>query len=352
MPSNGTTKALLTFADMFCGIGGFHIAAVELGMECVFACDIDAEARRSYQHNFGIGPAGDITLIPPDDIPDHNVLFAGFPCQPFSIIGAMRGFEDVRGTLFFNLAEIIEAKRPEAFVLENVRQLSTHHRGRTLSRILEVLSELGYRADWKLLNALDFGLPQKRERTFIVGFLDKSVPFAWPEPTNVSPLLETILEPDVPSRYWASDEIRRKRREKHQSEYDLSVWHENKAGNVSSHPFSCALRAGASYNYLLVNGERRLTPREMLRLQGFPESFELPGTYQQIRKQTGNAVPVPVVRAVLERVIDGLSRASITRGMDELHAVSAGPDSRCYHSVRCQQPRLFEGRRQKGYIRS
>ena len=139
----GTTHAPLTFTDLFCGIGGFHIAAAELGLECVFACDIDEEVRRAYQHNFGINPAGDITLIPPDDIPDHNVLLAGFPCQPFSIIGAMRGFEDVRGTLFFNLAEVIDAKRPEAFVLENVRQLSTHHRGRTLSRILDVPVRLG-----------------------------------------------------------------------------------------------------------------------------------------------------------------------------------------------------------------
>jgi DNA (cytosine-5)-methyltransferase 1 len=347
----GTTRASLTFTDMFCGIGGFHVAAAELGSECVFACDIDEEARRAYQHNFGIDPAGDITLIPPDDIPDHNILLAGFPCQPFSIIGAMRGFEDVRGTLFFNLAEIIDAKKPQAFVLENVRQFSTHHRGQTLSRILEVLSDLGYRTDWKLLNALDFGLPQKRERTFIVGFLDKSAPFTWPELDSDTLSLEEVLERDVPGRYWASDEIRRKRREKHQSEYDLSIWHENKAGNVSSHPFSCALRAGASYNYLLVNGERRLTPREMLRLQGFPESFELPGTYQQVRKQTGNAVPVPVARAVLENVIDGLSRASTAGWLDESNSLSTRPDSQLYYSVDRQQYRLLERSRQERYIR-
>ena len=118
-----------TFVDMFCGIGGFHIAADELGMKCVFACDIDKEARRAYQHNFGIEPAGDITEISPTDVPDHDIFMAGFPCQPFSIIGAMRGFDDTRGTLFFNLAETIEAKMPSAFLLENVRQLSTHNRG-------------------------------------------------------------------------------------------------------------------------------------------------------------------------------------------------------------------------------
>ena len=346
----GIVNPPLTFTDMFCGIGGFHAAASQLGLHCVFACDIDEEARRAYRHNFGTEPAGDITVIPPGSIPDHNILLAGFPCQPFSIIGAMRGFDDVRGTLFFNLAEIIDTKRPEAFVLENVRQLSTHNRGQTLAKIEQVLSDLGYRTDWKSLNALNFGLAQKRERTFIVGFLDHSVPFEWPEPAIEQPSLDSVLEQDVPDSYLASDVIRRKRREKHQSEYKLSIWHENKGGNVSSHPFSCALRAGASYNYLLVNGERRLTPREMLRLQGFPESFELPGTYQQIRKQTGNAVPVPVALAVLENVADGLSRASIARRLDQSHALSTRSDSRLYYSVHRQQYRLLDRSRQEGYI--
>lgn len=349
---NGTVQPQLTFTDMFCGIGGFHSAAAQLGLECVFACDIDAEARRAYHLNFGIEPAGDITVISPHTIPDHNILLAGFPCQPFSIIGEMKGFEDTRGTLFFNLAEIIDAKRPDALLLENVRQLSTHNRGQTLARIISVLSELGYRTDWKLLNALDFGLPQKRERTFIVGFVDHSIQFTWPEDVGELLSLDEVLESDVPSKYWASKEIRHKRKEKHQSSLELSIWHENKGGNVSSHPFSCALRAGASYNYLLVNGERRLTPREMLRLQGFPESVELPGTYQQVRKQTGNAVPVPVAKAVLEKVVDGLSRSSVTGWVDQSYPLPSGSDSRRNHPVHSQQPRLFEGRRPFRYIRA
>ena len=339
--ANGLASPL-TFADMFCGIGGFHVAAADLGMQCVFACDIDAEARRAYHANFGIEPLGDITAIQPDSIPDHDILMAGFPCQPFSIIGAMQGFDDVRGTLFFNLAEVIEAKRPDALLLENVRQLSTHDKGRTLRRIIEVLTELGYWTDWKVQNALDFGLPQKRERTFIVGFKDDSIPFGWPEPLGEPPSLQTVLESDVPEKYFASERIRRKRQEKHQSPYDLSIWHENKGGNVSSHPFSCALRAGASYNYLLVNGERRLMPKEMLRLQGFPEWFELPGSYQQIRKQTGNAVPVPIVKSILEKILDGLSRTEIARRLDEFNTVSAGTDSRFHYNGSRKQHRLFE----------
>ena len=348
---NGSLGSPMRFADMFCGIGGFHVAAVQLGMECVFACDIDAEARRAYLHNFGIEPAGDITEIQPDAIPDHDILMAGFPCQPFSIIGAMRGFDDVRGTLFFNLAETIEAKRPTALLLENVRQLSSHNKGRTLTRITEVLKELGYRMDWKVLNALDYGLAQKRERTFIVGFLDHSVTFEWPEPFGDPPPLTEALEKDVPDRFFASEHIRCKRQAKHQSEYELAIWHENKGGNVSSHPFSCALRAGASYNYLLVNGERRLTPREMLRLQGFPESFELPGSYQQIRKQTGNAVPAPVAKAVLEKMVDGLSGAETARKANGFDNVPTGTDSGLDHSVNRKQYRLSERSRKSPAIR-
>ncbi len=345
-----TAEPPLSFADMFCGIGGFHVAAAELGMRCVFACDIDKEARRVYKHNFEFEPEGDITLIHPDAMPYHDVLFAGFPCQPFSIIGAMRGFDDNRGTLFFNLAKIIEAKQPKAFLLENVRQLSTHNRGRTLHTILDKLRELGYLTDWKLLNALDFGLPQKRERTLIVGFRDHSVTFDWPEPLDIPPVLAEVLEKEVPSKFFASEPIRTKRREKHESPYELSIWHENKGGNVSSHPFSCALRAGASYNYLLVNGERRLTPREMLRLQGFPEWFDLPGNYQQARKQTGNAVPAPMVKAVLEQMLYGLSRAKTARGLGESDSLPVGADPGLGHSFDSKQYRLLE-RSGKGRFR-
>ncbi len=345
------TQAPLTFADLFCGIGGFHLAADALGMTCRFACDIDSEARRAYSANFGVEPAGDITAISPEDIPNHDILFAGFPCQPFSIIGVMRGFDDTRGALFFNLAKIIEAKRPQAFLLENVRQLSTHHQGKTLKKIISALTDLGYRVDWKLLNALNFGLPQKRERTLIVGFQDHSAPFNWPEPIGQPAPLADVLEQDVPWRYFASNNIRLKRLEKHQSELELSIWHENKGGNVASHPFSCALRAGASYNYLLVNGERRLTPREMLRLQGFPEWFSLTGSYQQIRKQTGNAVPVPVVRAVLEQMVYGLSKAEIARRMEQPYSVPAGTDTGFGCSVNRQQYRILERSGEDRFIR-
>ena len=163
--------------------------------------------------------------------------------------------------------------------------------------------------------------------------------------------LSEILEEHVPATYLVSERIRHKRLAKHESPYELSIWHENKGGNVSSHPFSCALRAGASYNYLLVNGERRLTPREMLRLQGFPEWFELPGTYQQIRKQTGNAVPVPMVLAVLEQVQNGLSRTEVARRVEQPYAVSSGADTGLYYSVNRKQYRLLERGGAERFIR-
>ena len=295
-------KTKLQTADLFCGIGGFHIAADELGMKCVFACDIDADCRKIYEHNFHVRPEGDICRIDPASIPDHDILCAGFPCQPFSIIGDRGGFADARGTLFFELARIIEAKQPQALILENVKQLATHNHGKTFKRIVEILKGLGYWVDWRVLNALHFGLPQKRERILIVGFKGGVARFDWPtRRLPVIPLKE-ILEKKADKKYYVSERIRRARAAAHKAKITPSIWHENKAGNVSSHPFSCALRAGASYNYLLVDGERRLTPREMLRLQGFPDWFEIVGNDSSIRKQVGNSVPVPMVKCVLERV--------------------------------------------------
>jgi len=292
------------FIDLFCGIGGFHQAAQSLGGKCVFASEIDAEAKRAYEANYSITPHGDIMQIEASDIPDHDILFAGFPCQPFSIIGKKLGFNDIRGTLFFEIARILKEKKPKMFILENVKQLKTHNKGKTLKTILETLESLGYKVHSDVLNALNYGLPQKRERVIIVGFLDKSINFSFPKQKSQGKL-EDVLEQEefVDAKYFASKKIIAKRKAKHKSKYNPGIWHENKGGNISSYPYSCALRAGASYNYLLVNGIRRLTPREMLRLQGFPDAFKIVCNDSQTRKQAGNAVPVNVIKAVLEEVI-------------------------------------------------
>ena len=303
--SNGSRPvSALRCADFFCGIGGFHEAAKNLSLEVVFACDIDEQARRAYSKNYGLQPKGDITFISPDEVPDHDLLFAGFPCQPFSIIGQRRGFSDPRGVLFFELLRFVKNQQPRGIVLENVKQLSTFDKGKVLKSIEDELEGLGYTVESKVLNALNFGLPQKRERTIIVATRRPFWRFPWPtEAVEMTPLKD-ILESDPDPKHYVSDKIRRKRAAAHTATITPSIWHENKGGNVSSHEWSCALRAGASYNYLLVDGKRRLTPREQLRLQGFPDSWEIVCSDSETRKQTGNTVPVPMVQAVMERVVN------------------------------------------------
>lgn len=270
--------------------------------ECVFSSDIDTFCQDSYEANFGERPFGDITEVDEKMIPDHDILFAGFPCQPFSIIGQMKGMDDTRGTLFFDIARIIKEKRPKAFILENVKQLVGHDQGKTLKVILQALKNLGYHVQYSVLNALDYGLPQKRERVLIVGH-SEPIMFTYPSPIRPYKPLTEILEKKVAEKHFASEYIREKRNDSHKSSYYPSIWHENKSGNICSYPYSCALRAGASYNYLLVNGERRLTPREMFRLQGFPESYKIVVSDGQARKQAGNAVPVNLVKAVIEKLL-------------------------------------------------
>ena len=315
----------IRYIDLFAGIGGFRYAMQNAGkeldtkVECVFSSENDSECQKAYNHNFGEIPHGDITKIPTHLIPDHDILLAGFPCQPFSIIGNRKGFEDTRGTLFFDIARILDEKKPIAFILENVKLIVGHDKGRTLKKIMATIKDLGYHATFKVLNALDFGLPQKRERIFIVGFRNPCF-FNWPKERISMKPLEDILEKNVPAEYYASEHIRNKRLEKQKPTREPTIWHENKSGNISAYPYSCALRAGASYNYLLVNGERRLTPREMLRLQGFPEEFEIVCNYSQTRKQAGNSLPIPVAKFVIVNTIkaSGLVQNSYQNETDKL----------------------------------
>lgn len=295
--------------DLFSGIGGIRLGFERQGCTNVFSSEWDRYARQMYEANFGEKPFGDINDIDPSDIPDHDILLAGFPCQPFSIAGKGLGFEDTRGTLFFNIAEILKTKQPKAFLLENVKRLTTHDSGRTFRIILETLKQLGYTVYFKVLNTLDFGLPQKRERIYIVGFSD-NIPFYFPEPINKYRSLSELLEndQDVEPSYFLSDVLKQKRLAAlKKAPPTPSIWHENIGGNVSALPYSCALRAGGSYNYLVVNGVRRLTGREMLRLQGFPDDFKINIPYSQVRKVAGNSVSVPVIEAIAENMLASLS---------------------------------------------
>lgn len=294
----------LKIIDLFAGIGGIRLGFEKIGAECVFSSEWDKHAQNMYEENFGERPVGDINDVNPKDIPDHDFLLAGFPCQPFSIAGKQLGFADTRGTLFFNIEKILEEKKPYGFLLENVSRLVTHDKGRTFKVIIDRLESLGYTVHYKVLNTIDFGIPQLRKRIYIVGFKDK-IHFQFPKPDGTKLTLEDILESekDIPSNYYVSEEIKKKRLSKVKPNAPYpSIWHENIGGNISALPHSCALRAGGSYNYLLVNGERRLTGREMLRLQGFPDSFKINVAYTQARKIAGNSVTVKVIELIAQQI--------------------------------------------------
>lgn len=299
------------FIDLFAGIGGIRLGFEAVGGHCVFSSEFDEAACKTYEANFGEHPSGDITKIDAKDIPDFDVLLAGFPCQAFSIIGKKEGFEnETCGTLFFDIERILKEKMPRAFMLENVRNLTAHDKGNTFKVIISHLEALGYNVYAKVLNALDYGVPQKRERIIIVGFLD-NVLFTFPEPIPLEKrkTLKDILETDVDDKYFVKDRIRESRlmRLKDPNYPKPYISHENMAGSITPHPYSSCLRAGASANYILINDERRPTEREMLRLQGFPEDFKIVVPYGKIKHQTGNSVAIPVIKAVATQMIKTLT---------------------------------------------
>jgi len=304
-PKNGKR----TLIDLFAGIGGIRLPFNELGYKCVFSSEWDKYAQQTYFANFGEMPFGDITKESTKKyIPEHfDLLLAGFPCQAFSIMGKMKGFEDTRGTLFFEVASILDRHKPQAVLLENVKQLTTHDHGKTFATILETLDKLGYYVKWKVLNALDFGLPQKRERVIIVGFRNEKQTNSFDFDFEKKPYsLDKILEKDedVDDSLFASHNILEKRKQQTEGKkiFYPSIWHENKGGNVSVLNYSCALRTGASYNYLLVNGIRRPSSRELLRLQGFPDTYRIAVSHGEIRRQTGNSVAVPMIREIAKKI--------------------------------------------------
>ena len=298
------------FIDLFAGIGGIRLGFESVGGQCVFSSEFDEDACKTYEANFGEHPSGDITKINAKDIPDFDILLGGFPCQAFSIIGKKEGFSnETCGTLFFDIERILKEKRPSAFMLENVRNLVAHDSGNTFKVIRDHLEALGYNVHAKVLNALDYGIPQKRERIIIVGFL-KDIPFEFPKPVseNERLTLSDILEEDVDARYYVKESIKQSRLERlRDKDYPKPyISHENMAGSVTPHPYSSALRAGASANYILVNDERRPTEREMLRIQGFPDTFKIVLPYSKIKKQCGNSVAIPVIKAVATEMLKSL----------------------------------------------
>ncbi|MHC6181107.1 DNA cytosine methyltransferase [Clostridium sp. JNZ X4-2] len=295
--------------SLFSGIGGLDIGFSEAGYNIIWANDFDKYAVQTYRANFGDHIVlGDINEIPLEDIPNHHVLIGGFPCQPFSMMGEMRGFEDTRGTLFFRIVEIIRNQiqrghRPRAIILENVRSLRTHDNGNTFAIIRRTLEELGYRVYDEILNSVEYGVPQKRNRTYIVCFANHDVDYHYPLPVPLNGLtLQDLLEDDVDDKYFLSERILPTILSdgtggyKAKSEIDLQIARPLCASMAKMH-------RACQDNYVTQNGRvRRLTPRECARLQGFGDDFVIPVSDSQAYKQFGNAVTVNVSRAVAESV--------------------------------------------------
>lgn len=307
----------ITFIDLFCGIGGFRLALESLGAKCVFSCDTDRQARKTYQANFGEEPEGDITTIAADSIPDFNILCGGFPCQPFSIAGKQRGFKDTRGTLFFEIARIIKAKQPKVVFLENVANLARHDDGNTLKVILDTLKGLGYDVHYQVLNATHYGVPQIRKRIYFVCFRKNlQVDFSFPEPTFEDVAVEDYLEENVDEKYYLDissitfykPDTNVRQLDTYRMGYIGSISQGRRVYGVKgcAPTFVVSARgpAGSTEAYYINGRVRRLTPYEAKRIMGFPEDFVFPVREERIYQQLGNSVAVPVVRMIAEKIVE------------------------------------------------
>ena len=306
-----------TFIDLFCGIGGFRLALESLGAKCVFSCDKDRQARKTYEANFGEEPEGDITTIAADSIPDFNILCGGFPCQPFSIAGKQIGFKDTRGTLFFEIARIIKAKQPEVVFLENVPNLARHDNGNTLRVILDTLDGLGYNVHYQVLNAAYYGVPQIRKRIYFVCFRkDLQVDFSFPEPTFEDVAVEDYLEENVDEKYYLDinsitfykPDTDVRQLDTYRMGYIGSISQGRRVYGVKgcAPTFVVSARgpAGSTEAYYINGRVRRLTPYESKRIMGFPDDFIFPVKEERIYQQLGNSVAVPVVRMIAEKIME------------------------------------------------
>ena len=299
--------------DLFAGIGGTRIGFSQTGaVNIVFSDEFNPFSAKTYRANFGEEPAGDITKINEKDIPDHDILVGGFPCQAFSQAGLKRGFEDTRGTLFFDIARILKEKQPKAFLLENVKNLKNHDNGHTFETIRATLEELGYAVYDKILAAKDFGVPQNRERIYIVGFNKEKVPnyadFEYPVPPKTATKVGDILERKVDDKYTISDTLwQGHQRRKVENAAAGKGFGYGLFNAKSAYANTISARYYKDGSEILIEQKnknpRRLTPREAARLQGFPEEFVIPVSDTQAYRQFGNSVAVPVVHAIAEQII-------------------------------------------------
>jgi len=318
-------KDTIKFIDLFAGIGGIRMGFESAGFSCVFSSEWDKECAETYLKNFGEYPAGDITKINEKEIPPYNILTAGFPCQPFSISGKQKGFDDTRGTLFFDILRIIKEKNPEVVFLENVKHLIHHDKGNTLKTILRHLEELGYFVSWKVLNARDFGSAQNRERIIIIGSKNGKFDFDKIE-KKPSKLIKDILEKDKIFEYLKPNEYTLISSPTTQKSGLIFVGYRNKSirtngvrpntehlsrvhkqpnriySSGGSHPTLPSQESAGRFWILHEGKVRKLTINECFRLQGFPDSFKRHSTNGRLYLQVGNSVYVPMMEALAKEI--------------------------------------------------
>lgn len=318
-------KKQFTFIDLFAGIGGFRIALEKYGGECVFTSEWDNKAQKTYKANFGENPHGDITKISEKDIPNHDVLCAGFPCQAFSISGKQKGFEDTRGTLFFDIARIVKHHKPKVLFLENVKNFERHDNGKTLEVVKETLEKLGYNLFYRVLNASDYGVPTSRQRIYFIAFRnDQEIDsFKFPQPESRYVKLEDyLIEDDELIREMIIDRDDIKMRDTtiepdllgNFPQKPIRIGTINKGGQgeriyspkghaitLSAYGGGAGSKTGAYY----INGKvRKLTPKECANVMGFPKDFKIPVTTSQAHKQFGNSVAIPVLEKIFIKVME------------------------------------------------
>lgn len=326
IPFPPTENPTFKFIDLFAGIGGIRLAYQNNGGKCVFTSEWDTYAKKTYEANFGEVPFGDITQIPEKDIPDHDVLLGGFPCQPFSIAGVSKknslgrkhGFlDETQGTLFFDIARIIKHKKPKAFMLENVKNLVSHDKKKTFKVIINTLEKLGYNVHYKVLNG-KYYVPQNRERIIIVGFkktiFKSKETFEFPNPQEqvANFVFKDILEPKVDDKYTLSDKLwsyLQEHARKHKAKGNGFGYGMTDLNGISR-TISARYYKDGSEVLIPQKGKnpRRLTPRECARLQGFPDKFIIPVSNNQAYKQFGNSVVTPLIQAVAKNIVKELSK--------------------------------------------
>ena len=318
---------MITFIDLFAGIGGFRIALEKAGATCVFSSEIDKYALQVYKDNFNEDASGDITKIDEKDIPAHDVLCAGFPCQAFSLLGMQGGFSDTRGTFFFEIVRIAKHHKPKIIFLENVSGLVFHNKGNTLEVIENNLISLGYKVYWKVLEATMFGVPQRRKRIFIVAVRnDIKKEFVFPTGSLTNITMKDIVEVNVNANYFISEEryqrissLRKNGITRFEKfiigpddfahtllavDYEANLIVDKTAPTGSFYNKQAKFKKAGCKNATIINKHclRRLTPLEYKRLQGFPKDFKMSVSNKQAYYLLGNAVPVPVVSAIFEQI--------------------------------------------------